>query len=132
MTTFDPGDNDVLIYGLILIPFSTAFFANKPAPTMTSGFEVLVHEVMAANTTEPCLKVCYYPLNLNLCYIFALSAGTPNPLNPTLFGTHEVKSLLTSDNGTLSCGLFGPEMHGSTVLRSNSRISVNWTLSWAL
>ena len=44
--------------------------------------------------------------------MLALSTGTPKPLNPTLFGTHEAKSLLTSDNGTLSCGLLGPEIHG--------------------
>ena len=74
--------------------------------------EVLVHDVIAANTIEPCLRVCCYPLNVNLCYMLALSTGTPKPLNPTLFGTHEAKSLLTSDNGTLSCGLLGPEIHG--------------------
>lgn len=62
----------------------------------------------------------------------ALSAGTPNPLNPTLFGTHAVKSFLTYESGTLSCGLFGPEMHGSTDDKSSSMTSVNWTLSLAL
>jgi hypothetical protein len=69
---------------------------------------------------------------LNLCYIFTLSCATPNPLNPTLFGTHAEKSFLTYDNGTLSCGLLGPDIHGSTVDKSNSKISVNWTLSLAL
>ena len=80
---------------------------------------------MAAKTTEPCLRVCYFPSNLNLCYIFILSFAIPNPLNPTLFGTHRVKSYLTSERMILSCGLFGPEIQGSTYERSNSRISVN-------
>ncbi len=34
-------------------PRSTAFFASNPAPTMTAGFEVFVHDVIAAITTEP-------------------------------------------------------------------------------
>lgn len=102
-----------------------AFLATNPAPIIASGFEVLVHDVMAARTTEPCFNACCYPLYVNLCYMLALSAGTPNPLNPTLFGTQAVKSFLTYESGTLSCGLFGPEMHGSTVAKSSSRTSVN-------
>ncbi len=43
----------------ILIPFSTAFLATRPAAINESGLEVLVHEVMAAKTTEPFLIVCY-------------------------------------------------------------------------
>jgi len=38
-------------------PFSTAFLANKPAANMTPGFEVLVQEVIAAITIEPCLNL---------------------------------------------------------------------------
>ena len=34
-------------------PFSRAFRARRPAPTMTEGLEVLVQEVMAAMTTVP-------------------------------------------------------------------------------
>ena len=34
-------------------PNSTAFFANKPAPINTFGFEVFVHEVIAAIKIEP-------------------------------------------------------------------------------
>jgi aconitate hydratase len=39
--------------GLTVSPFSTAFFARMPAATSTLGFEVLVHEVIAAITTSP-------------------------------------------------------------------------------
>ncbi len=100
------------MYGLIFIPFYTAFLATKPAPIIASGFDVFVHDVIAARTTEPCFRLCYWPLNLNAWDMFTFYGATPNPLNPTLFGTHEVKSFLTSDNGTLSCGLLGPEIHG--------------------
>jgi hypothetical protein len=35
-------------------PFSTAFLANKPAASITPGFDVLVQEVIAAMTIDPC------------------------------------------------------------------------------
>src|SRR4051795_1457280 len=53
MTTFEPGARDVLTHGLVARPRSTAFLASSPAPTITDGFEVLVHEVMDAMTTAP-------------------------------------------------------------------------------
>src|SRR5206468_749647 len=53
MTTLDPGASDVFTHGLTSRPFSTAFRANSPAPSITHGLEVLVHEVMAAITTWP-------------------------------------------------------------------------------
>ena len=53
VTTFEPGARLALTQGLVLRPFSTAFFARIPAATMTDGFEVLVQLVMAAITTEP-------------------------------------------------------------------------------
>src|SRR5689334_8055567 len=53
MTTLDPGASDVFTHGLRVSPRSTAFFASNAAPTMTDGFEVLVHEVIAAMTTAP-------------------------------------------------------------------------------
>ena len=34
-------------------PLSTAFFASRPAASITLGFEVLVHEVIAAISTSP-------------------------------------------------------------------------------
>jgi len=119
VTTFEPGDNVVLMYDLILRPFSMAFLAIKPAPIIASGFDVFVQDVIAARTIEPCLKICSYSLNLNLRYMSILSAATPKPLNPTLFGTQLIKSFLTSERGILSWGLLGPEIHGSTVFKSN-------------
>ncbi len=53
MTTFEPGPRVVLTHGLLFRPLSSAFFARSPAAIMTDGFEVLVHEVIAASATEP-------------------------------------------------------------------------------
>src|SRR5881409_349972 len=53
MTTFEPGASDVFTHGLRCRPRSTALRASSPAPTITNGFEVLVHDVMAATTTAP-------------------------------------------------------------------------------
>src|SRR3954447_1188458 len=53
MTTFEPGASDVFTHGLRVSPRSTALRASRPAPTMTNGLDVLVHEVIAATTTAP-------------------------------------------------------------------------------
>ena len=56
LTTREPGASEVFTHGLTLSPRSTAFFASSPAASITAGFEVLVHEVMAAITTSPCVS----------------------------------------------------------------------------
>ena len=43
----------VLTHGLRCRPFSTAFFASSPAPIMTDGLDVFVHDVIAAIVTAP-------------------------------------------------------------------------------
>ena len=43
----------VFTQGLRVRPRSTAFFATSAAPIITDGFEVLVHEVIAAIATMP-------------------------------------------------------------------------------
>ena len=53
MTTFEPGASEVFTHGLIARPLSTAFLASSAAPIITDGFDVLVHEVIAAITTAP-------------------------------------------------------------------------------
>src|SRR5438876_10877359 len=40
-TTCEPGASEVLTQGLGLSPFSLAFLANSPAPTITLGLDVL-------------------------------------------------------------------------------------------
>ena len=53
VTTFEPGAREVLTHGLTFRPFWTAFFASRPAASITDGFEVLVQLVIAAITTGP-------------------------------------------------------------------------------
>lgn len=43
----------VFTHGLETKPFSTALRASSAAPSITSGLEVLVHDVTAAITTAP-------------------------------------------------------------------------------
>src|SRR5664280_1887415 len=54
VTPFEPGARDVFTHGFAESPRSTAFFARRPAPSMTDGFDVFVHDVIAARTTAPC------------------------------------------------------------------------------
>ena len=53
MTTWEPGAKDVLTHGFVSRPSSTAFLANNPAAIKTLGFDVFVHEVMAAINILP-------------------------------------------------------------------------------
>src|SRR5689334_9892235 len=53
MTTLEPGASVVFTQGLTSRPASTAFLASSAAPIITDGFDVLVHEVIAAMTTWP-------------------------------------------------------------------------------
>ena len=57
MTTCEPGASDVLTQGFTFNPLSIAFFATRPAPISTFGFEVLVHDVIAAITILPSLSL---------------------------------------------------------------------------
>lgn len=57
VTTLDPGEREVLMYGLTLRPLLTAFLARRPAAIRESGLEVLVQLVMAARTTSPWVRV---------------------------------------------------------------------------
>ncbi len=47
------GARGVFTHGLVCRPTSTAFLASRPAATITEGFDVLVHDVIAAITTWP-------------------------------------------------------------------------------
>ena len=51
--TLEPGANDDLTQGLRTKPNSLARLATRPAATTLRGFEVLVHEVIAAIITAP-------------------------------------------------------------------------------
>src|SRR5690242_842930 len=78
MTTLDPGASVVLTQGLRFRPASTALRASIAAPTITNGFDVLVHEVMAAITTEPWSTVVSVPSSRLTCT--GEEARAPEPL----------------------------------------------------
>src|ERR1700712_21305 len=61
MTTLEPGARDVLTHGGRSRPFSTALRASRAAPIITEGFEVLVHEVIAAIDTAPWSSSIWVP-----------------------------------------------------------------------
>src|ERR1019366_581187 len=108
MTTRLPGANDVLTQGLVGTPRSTAALATRPAATSTEGFEVLVHDVMAATVTAPSRSCSAKP--------------TPN----TSLGSRPSavrKAPRAPDSETRSWGRLGPARLGSTLDRSNSTYS---------
>src|SRR3954464_15296540 len=61
VTAFDPGASEVLTAGPTRRPRATAFRASSPAPTITVGLDVFVHEVIAAIATEPVAMVTAWP-----------------------------------------------------------------------
>ena len=67
------------------MPRSLAFLQRRAAASITPGFEVFVHEVMAAITTDPCFSVCYSPLKVNFVLSCSWPASRPNPLKPVAF-----------------------------------------------
>src|SRR5690606_24838344 len=60
-TTLEPGARVVFTHGFDLRPFFAAFRARSPAASMTDGFEVLVHDVIAAMVTAPWSIVKFSP-----------------------------------------------------------------------
>jgi hypothetical protein len=53
VTARDPGASEVLTVGATRSPRAMALRASRPAPTMTVGLDVFVHDVIAAIATEP-------------------------------------------------------------------------------
>ena len=79
----EPGDNEVLMYGATVRPNLTAFLARIPAPNITLGLEVFVHDVTAEITTEPCFRVyCLPSSQVKLPADFNESPAISNPLKP--------------------------------------------------
>ena len=52
-TTWLPGASEVLTHGFCFRPSRLALRASRPAPISTDGFDVLVHDVIAAMATSP-------------------------------------------------------------------------------
>ena len=114
MTAFEPGASDVFTTGLTVSPFATALRASSPAPTITVGLEVFVHDVIAAIATDAWLiSAVRPPASIRL-------AGTP-----TVSGKAARKLSSRPDSATRSCGRRGPASDGSTVPRSSSSSASN-------
>ena len=136
VTTREPGARDVLTVGPTRRPRATAFRASKPAPTMTVGLEVLVHEVMAAMATEPWRTIAAVP-SISIATL-PLSVA---PVMPPSSDSRPRSSFVTGDgavtgkaarkfagspgSSTRSCGRRGPATDGATLPRSSSRCSSN-------
>ena len=67
----------VLTEALTLSPRSTAFFASNPAATMTLGFDVLVHDVIAAITTAPCAIDSWWLLTATVAEFRSSASARP-------------------------------------------------------
>src|SRR5216683_3562481 len=116
-TTWEPGASDVLTHGFTVRPRAAALRASSPAPTITVGFEVLVHDVIAAITTSPWPRSCLRPATGTR---LPASAALPNSLSMAT-----AKPAFTSLRATRSCGRFGPASDGSTDPSSSLSTSVN-------
>ena len=86
--------------GLILIPLLCALRQSKAAANITPGFDVFVHEVMAAITTDPWFISHSAPLKLNLAVSPKLLGLSPNPLKPTALVKDEFQSFFKSFSPT--------------------------------
>lgn len=82
---------------------------------------MFVQEVIADTTMDPFLNSHSFPSNLNLCVFPTNFSSIPNPLNPAGLVKISLNSFFYAEIATLSCGLFGPEIQGTTLARSNSR-----------
>src|SRR5215472_11266736 len=137
MTTLDPGASVVFTHGLRVRPASTAFRASSAAPTITNGFDVLVHEVIAAMTTEPwSTLVCVPSSRVTGVRADGRPSNPPDtgseagnvaaiPLSRLGEDTYEPSAsrneAFASVSATRSCGRFGPASDGTTVARSSRR-----------
>src|SRR5258708_8606764 len=77
-TTCEPGAREVWAQGLTVKHLAAALRARSPAPIMTLGLEVLVHDVMAAITTSPWPRSWLRPATGSR---FPNSAPLPNSLS---------------------------------------------------
>ena len=138
MATFEPGASDVFTHGFDVSPFATAFCASRPAASITLGFDVFVQDVIAAITTWPCCRLkrsslysqgtppsLFTGLPSETIVAAALPAGVVAATCDASCAANASRYIaLLCDNGTRSCGRFGPARLGTTVVKSSSSVSV--------
>ena len=123
MTTREPGASEVLTHGLRVSPRAAAFLAIRPAPTITEGLDVLVHDVIAAIVTAPWPMVAL----LLSCTVAVAVSCSPHRPKPRSFGgllSVSRNARCMSASAIRSCGRFGPARLGTTVDMS----SFTWEL----
>src|SRR5712691_292981 len=139
-TTCEPGASEVLTQSLTDNPFATALRANRPAPTITFGLDVLVQDVIAAMTTSPWPRSCLRPatgtrfdppalekfLSREVASDGCRSKISLPPSPPLLYSLSiaVAKPAFTSLSATRSCGRLGPASDGSTCDSSSLSTSV--------
>src|SRR2546428_10555090 len=143
VTTFEPGARLVFTHGCDLRPFSTAFFATRPAAIITDGFDVLVQLVIAAVTTDAWRSLQCTPAGWRSTWVRCrggvsaavatcppaasqgpeFTAGAIGDEGLTRAGSASWKFRGRSRSDTRSCGRRGPARLGSTVERSSERVS---------
>src|SRR3990170_1097785 len=119
----DPGARLVFTVGGTVRPRSTAFFASRPAATITTGFDVFVHDVIAAITTDPSVSGARAPSILMLIALGFTATATPPadpPAPPAILSSNAVWKLLPiCPSATRSCGRRGPATLGSRLDKSS-------------
>ena len=81
---------------------------------------MLVHDVIAAMTSDPCLRVASLPFTVIVAEAPFLDSSILKPLKPNFALRHDLKSYCRSLTRTKSWGRLGPETAGSTSERLSS------------
>ena len=111
MTTREPGASEVLTRGFTVRPRSTAFFASRPAASITLGFEVLVQGDRGDE------HVAVADVDAVLAVVDALARGRRRVLPKPFSATGLLKQLgelrlRAAGSSMRSCGRFGPATQG--------------------
>src|ERR1700674_1016646 len=90
-TTWDPGASEGFTHGFTFRPLAIALRANSPAPIITLGFDVLVHDVIAAITASPWPRSKFLPstgtrFSTSPALPNSPSSATANPLFASFSG----------------------------------------------
>ena len=90
----EPGARLVFTHGFGFRPHSTAFFATRPAASITEGFEVFVQLVIAAITTEPLSSVAVAPFAPPFMLMVADLCAPPNAVSKFFFTSGRFDAIL--------------------------------------
>ena len=122
MTTREPGASEVLMCGFTRRPRSTAFFASRPAASMTAGLLVLVQEVMAAISTSPWPRST--PSRAVAKRSSSWPGSRPKPFSDTGAENRRSNAWRMAGRAMRSCGRLGPASEGWMVARSSTSVRV--------